>query len=137
MVPDLRTWRRALTWQSRGAGLPGAAMEGSGLASGLRERTQRSSPPPRFCGAFQAERSLFSSRGGGTGGGKEGGIKPYKGRAPPSAGFFPLQEPEAFWCPIAGDELWERPPPKGEAGRRLVGGDSAGRTRALLHPLRT
>lgn len=63
MVPDLRTWRRALTWQSRGAGLPGAAVEGSGLASGLRERTQRSSPAPRFCGAFQAERSLFTPEG--------------------------------------------------------------------------
>lgn len=136
MVPDLRTWRRALTWQSRGAGLPGAAVEGSGLASGLRERTQRSSPAPRFCGAFQAERSLFTPEGAAQGAGR-GGIKPYKGRAPPSAGFFPLREPEASWCPIAGDELRERPPPKGEAGRRLLGGDSAARTLALPHPLRT
>lgn len=87
-VPDLRTWRRALTWQSRGAGLPGAEVEGSGLASGLRERTQRSSPAPRFCGAFQAERGLFSSRGGGTGGGKEAVSSHIRAELRPLPGFF-------------------------------------------------
>lgn len=41
-----------------------------------------------FCGAFQEERRLLSSRVGGTGG--SGRCRPYKGTAPPSAGFVPF-----------------------------------------------
>lgn len=59
-----------------------------------------------------------------------GGARPYKDTAPPSAGFFPLPGLEAARRPIAGEELWERPPPKGEARRRLLGGDGAERARA-------
>lgn len=78
------------------------------------------------------ERSLFSSRGGGPGGGPEGGgARPYKDSAPPSVGFSPLPGREAARRPIAGEELRERPPPKGEARRRLLGGDAAARARAL------
>lgn len=65
----------------------GAVVEGGGLASRLRERTRESSLPPWFCGAFQEERSLLSSRVGG----EEGGVPGlYKVNAPPSTGFFLL-----------------------------------------------
>lgn len=64
-LPDLRTWREALTWHRKGAGWRGAAVEG--WRSGLRGRTRQSSPGLWFGGAFQEERSLFYSRGGAQG----------------------------------------------------------------------
>ena len=62
-------------WQGGGQGEPdpcgeavelmwsevGARRGHRGPASRLRERTRQSSPGPWFCGAFQEERSLFSS----------------------------------------------------------------------------
>lgn len=68
----------------------GAAVEGGGRASGLRERTRPSSPGPRFCGAFQEERSLFSSEGAAQGAGRrEAAPGLIKAPRQPPPGFFP------------------------------------------------
>lgn len=137
-VPDLRTWRGALTWHRRGAGLRGGAVEAGGLASGVRERTRQSSPAPCVCGAFQEERCLLSSRGGGARGGQwRGGAGPYRSTAPPSVGFFSFVGSRGPRRPIAGEEPCKRRSPKGEGWRRRLGGDRAARTRSLPRPLRT
>lgn len=49
----------------------------------------------------------------------------------PPPGFSLFRGPEAPRRPMAGEEMCERPPPKGEAGRRCLGGDCAARTRVL------
>lgn len=121
-----------------GGGFAGCGGGGGGPASRLTERTRQWLPGPWFCGAFQEERSLFSSRGGGTGGGQEGGgAGLYKGTAPASAGFFPLKGAGGALASNCRRGSAERPPPKGEARRRRLGGDSAARTRSLPRPPRT
>ena len=121
-LPDLRTWRGALTWHRRGADWQGAAVEGRGLASGLRERTRQSSPGLWFCGAFQGERSLLSSRGGRAGAGRQEAV-PRLIKAPlhPPRGFSLCRGPEAPRRPIAGEGLCESPPPERRSPEAALG----------------
>lgn len=67
----------------------------------------------RLCGAFQGERSLFNTRGGGAGGagGREAAPGLIKAPLHPRRGFSLCRGPEAPRRPMAGEGLCERPPP--------------------------